>query len=208
MSNSPKKLTEHEIERINRVQSDFFGGLIDVFDPPLPEGVPERLEQIVAAARIEENDVVLDAGAGTGILIPIIQRYGPKKVYACDLSETMLEHLKRQYPFVQIIIADIRDVALPEKSINIVFLNACFPNIVDKENSLVNISRMMIPKGRIVISHPLGKSFVKTIRHRSPFPLDDFPERSEAEVLLHRFGLTVEIFVDEREFYLLMATKD
>lgn len=208
MSKSPKKLTEHEIERINRVQSDFFGGLIDVFDPPLPEGVPERLEQIVAAARIEENDVVLDAGAGTGILIPIIQRYGPKKVYACDLSETMLEHLKRQYPFVQIIIADIRDVALPEKSINIVFLNACFPNIVDKENSLVNISRMMIPKGRIVISHPLGKSFVKTIRHRSPFPLDDFPERSEAKVLLHRFGLTVEIFVDEREFYLLMATKD
>jgi SAM-dependent methyltransferase len=208
MSKSPKKLTEHEIERINRVQSDFFGGLIDVFDPPLPEGVPERLEQIVAAARIEENDVVLDAGAGTGILIPIIQRYGPKKVYACDLSETMLEHLKRQYPFVQIIIADIRDVALPEKSINIVFLNACFPNIVDKENSLANISRMMIPKGRIVISHPMGKSFVNTIRHRSPFPLDDFPERSEAEVLLHRFGLTVEIFVDEREFYLLMATKD
>jgi len=208
MSNSPKKLTEHEIERINRVQSDFFGGLIDVFDPPLPEGVPERLEQIVAAARIQENDVVLDAGAGTGILIPIIQRYGPKKVYACDLSKTMLEHLKRQFPFVQIIIADIRDVALPEKSINIVFLNACFPNIIDKENSLANISRMMMPKGRIVISHPLGKSFVNTIRHRSPFPLDDFPERSEAEVLLHRFGLTVEIFVDEREFYLLMATKD
>jgi SAM-dependent methyltransferase len=208
MSDFPKKPSKQEIERINRVQSDFFGGLIDVFDPPLPEGVPERLERIVAAARIEKNDVVLDAGAGTGILIPIIQRYGPKEVYACDLSKRMLEHLKRQYPFVQIIVADIRDVALPEKSINIVFLNACFPNIVDKETSLANLSRMMIPKGRIVISHPLGKSFVNTIRHRSPFPLDDFPERSDAEVLFRRFGLTVETFVDEPALYLLMATKD
>ena len=63
-ANHFKKLTEREIQRINRLQQDLFNRLYHMFDPPLPEGVPERLEKIVASAGIVEGDTVLDVGSG------------------------------------------------------------------------------------------------------------------------------------------------
>ena len=199
--------SEEEIQRINKLQRDFFSELIHVFDPPLPEGVPERLEKIVASAKIAKGDVVLDVGTGTGILIPLIQLYEPKTIYACDLSDVMLAHLQEQYPYAKTIAEDVRDLRLPDESIDVVFLNACYPNIVDKDRSFENISRMMKPGGRVVISHPLGKSFIELLKEKSPFPLDDFPEKAEAKALLEPYEFYIQEFIDEPKLYILVATK-
>ena len=207
MSASFEKRSAGEVARINRVQSDFFSGLIHVFDPPLPEGVPERLDRVVAAGGINEGDVVLDVGAGTGILIPFLERYRPERIYACDLSTAMLEHLQKKYPSVEIIFADVGEVLLPPESIDAVFINAAYPNIMDKNRAFLNLSKMLKTAGRLVISHPLGKSFVEKLKERSPFPLDEFPHRREAETLLAPYGLEVDDLVDDPELYLLTARK-
>jgi len=199
--------TTQEIQRINQLQRDFFSALIDVFDPPLPEGVPERLKKIVAYAGMAKGDVVLDVGTGTGILVPLIQAYEPETIFACDLSGPMLAHLQKQYPYAKTIVSDIRDLVLPDQSIDVVFLNACYPNIVDKPTSFDNISRMMKRGGRMVISHPMGRSFIDSLKEKSPFPLDDFPERSEAETLLKPYGFDITDFVDEPKLYILLATR-
>jgi len=205
--NWSKGPSEQEIQRINQLQQDFFSRLIHVFDPPLPEGVPERLKKIVAFARIAKGDVVLDVGTGTGILIPLIQVYDPKTIYACDLSEGMLAHLQERYPYAKTITADVRNLTLPDQSIDVVFLNACYPNIVDKRRSFQNIARMMKQAGRMVISHPMGKSFVDTLRGKSPFPLDDFPEKVEAEILLEPYGFDIVDFVDKEDLYIMVIQK-
>ena len=196
-----------EIKKTNRIQAEFFGGLTEVFDPPLPEGVPERLETIVKSARVAMSDVVLDVGTGTGILIPLIHACEPKKILACDLSEAMLTRLHEQYSYVETFVSDVRDLSLPDRSVNVVFLNACYPNIVDKRKSFQNISRMMNSGGRMVISHPMGKSFIDALREKSPFPLDGFPERQEANTLFRPYQFDIESFVDEPELYILVATK-
>ena len=202
-----KTPTEQETQRINQLQRDFFSGLIHVFDPPLPEGVPERLKKIVASARIAKGDIVLDVGTGTGILVPLIQEYKPETIFACDLSEVMLAHLQKQYPYAKTIASDVRDLTMPDQSIDVVFLNACYPNIVDKPRSFEKISRMMKLAGRMVISHPMGRSFIDLLKNKSPFPLDDFPEKSEAEILLDPHGFEITDFVDETKLYILIATR-
>ena len=207
MTQKKGHLTDQEIDRINQIQSDFFSGLIHIFEPPLPNGVPERLKKIVAAGRINEGDKVLDVGSGTGILIPLIHAYKPQMIYACDLSAAMLEYLKGQYPFVHTIVGDIRQLSLPDDSLDVVFINACFPNIVDKQTSIANMARMMKLGGRMVVSHPMGKSFIDALKKRSPFPLDDFPEKSDAQRQFQAYGLKIDEFIDEPDLYLLLAVK-
>jgi SAM-dependent methyltransferase len=204
---SYKAPTRQQIQKTNQLQRDFFSQLIHVFEPPLPEGVPKRLQNIVALAKIAKGDVVLDVGTGTGILVPLIQAYEPEVIFCCDLSEAMLSYLQNKCPYAKTIAADVADLALPDESIDIVFLNACYPNIVDKPRSFENISRMTISGGRIVISHPMGKSFIELLKTKSPFPLDDFPEKSDAETLLEPYRFKVQEFIDEPEIYVLIATK-
>jgi SAM-dependent methyltransferase len=199
-----KKPTEQQIQRANERQRDFFSQLIHVFDPPLPEGVPARLHEIVASARIGKGSTVLDVGTGTGILIPLIQAYKPEVIYACDLSETMLKHLKKQYPYAVTLPGDVRDLELPNQGIDVVFLNACYPNIADKPGSFGNITRMVKQGGRIVISHPMGKSFIDLLKEKSPFPLDDFPEEFEARALFAPYGFEIEAFTDKQDLYILV----
>lgn len=199
-----KTPTEQQIQKTNQRQRDFFSQLIHVFDPPLPEGVPERLEKIVGSAKIAKGHTVLDVGTGTGILIPLIQAYEPEVIYACDLSGAMLTHLKKQYPYAKTMAADVRDLKLPNQSVDVVFLNACYPNIVDKPGSFDNIRRITKQGGRMVISHPMGKSFIDLLKEKSPFPLDDFPEKSQAKTLLDPYGFEIEAFTDEPNLYILV----
>ncbi|CAB5108026.1 hypothetical protein D3OALGA1CA_1851 [Olavius algarvensis associated proteobacterium Delta 3] len=198
-----KTLDEKEIQRLNRIQRERFDELVERFEPPLPEGVPERLSRIVAAAGIRNGEVVLDVGTGTGILVPLLQSYRPGRIYACDLAGKMLKRLRKNYPGVETILSDVRDLTLPDARIDVVFINACYPNIVDKAGAFKNVARMMTPAGRLIISHPLGKRFVDRLRRNSPFPFDDFPEKSEAEQLFSPYRFRVEMLVDEPELYIL-----
>ena len=203
-----EETSEEKTRRINEIQREMFDKLYRLFEPPLPGGVPERLEKIAASAEITREDVVLDVGSGTGVMVPLIRAYEPARIYACDLSRAMLGQLVKNYAYAETIQADVRDLALPDDSLDVVFVNACYPNIVDKATAFSNIGRMLRSGGRLVISHPLGRSFIDRIREGTPFPLDDFPERAEAEILFHPLGFAVKSFVDDPELYILMAEKD
>ena len=205
--NTQKKHNQKRIREINMAQRDFFSNIIDVFEPPLPIGVPARLRQIVASGGIKKGDTVLDVGSGTGILVPVIKEYNPEKIYACDLSETMLEKLKSNYPYACTIVADVRDLDLPDSLLDVVIINACYPNIVDKKSAFANISRMLKKNGSIIISHPMGKNFIDLLRKDSPFPLDDFPDQKEADNMLSTYGFNITEFIDEPKLYILRALK-
>ncbi|MCD6561045.1 MAG: methyltransferase domain-containing protein [Deltaproteobacteria bacterium] len=200
-------MDEQEIQRINRIQREFFSRIVDVFEPPLPKNVPKRLRIIVSSADIKKGDIVLDIGTGTGILVPIIHKYAPGKIYACDLSEAMLKTLKENYPYAKTIAADTRDLTLPDSSIDVIFMNASYPNIVDKKGAFSNIGRMMKRGGRFVISHPMGKEFIGLLKDKSPFPLDKFPNKEEAISLFERFGFQIKKFQDDPELYILVGLK-
>lgn len=198
---------DDEVRRINKVQGDFFSNVVHLFETPLPEGVPERLEKIVASAKINKGNVVLDVGSGTGILVPLIQSYDPQKIFACDLSSAMLARLKAQYTYAETILSDVKDLTLQDSSIDVVFMNACYSNIADKGATFANINRMMKIGGRMVVSHPMGKSFIGLLKEKAPFPMDDFPGRAEAETLFEPYGFEIGKFIDEPKLYILVAIK-
>ena len=200
-----KKISDNEVKRIDKLQSEYFSKYMHLFDPPLPDGVPERLEKIVRSASISVSDVVLDIGTGTGILIPLILKYGPALIYANDLSEKMLKSVRERYPGVRTLHEDIRDLELPDRTIDVIFINACYPNIVDKHGSFTNIRRITKTGSRVVISHPMGSAFINFLQEKVPFPLDGFPEnQTVAKSLFEPYGFKVSGFVDEDKLYILV----
>jgi hypothetical protein len=78
---------------------------------------------------------------------------------------------------------------------------------VDKQGAFANIQRMIKPAGRLVISHPMGKAFIDTLKKSISFPLDDFPAKREAKKMMAAFGFDLQKFVDEPELYILVAKK-
>jgi len=199
------RITPERIEGINRLQKEYFDENVDLFEAPLPIGVPERLETTVKASGHRSGERVLDVGTGTGILITFILKYKPSEIHGCDLSENMLQRVKEKFPQVIVHLCDIRDLPLPDDSLDVVFINACFSNIMDKSKSLDNIYRLLRQQGRLVISHPLGRNFIVELKKNTPFDLDILPDEEGARGLLEPHGFEVTTFRDEPAFYLVVA---
>ncbi len=200
-------MDEEQIARFNRLQSQRFDEFHRRFLEPLPPDVIERMERIVAAPRIQPGEVVLDVGTGTGALVPLIRRYRPGRMIACDLSARMLEQVARLHPDVERHQVDVRDLKLRDSSIDVVFMNGMFGNIADKQGAIRNVGRMLRSGGRVVISHPEGRAFVAGITRTDPFPITPLPSAEQARALLGASELTVRDYIDEEKLLICLAIK-
>ncbi len=136
-----------QIKAMNELQRKYFNENVDIFEPPLPKGVPARLRATVQASGLRPGEKVLDVGTGTGILIPYILKYRPSEIHACDIAEKMLERVKHKFPRVITHLGDISDLPLPDDSLDVALINGCFSNILDKAKSLNNLYRLLRPNG-------------------------------------------------------------
>ena len=188
-------------------QREYFNERVAHFDVPQPQPVIERLREAVGAARLHPDEVVLDIGSGVGVLIPLIESFKPSRIIACDIAEKMLQRLQQKHPRVQTIHSDVADLPLEDASVDVAFLNAMFGNIADKPRACRNLSRMLRPGGRMVVSHPEGRAFVEKLRRTSPLAIESLPRRTRFQSLLQPLGLEVIAYRDEPKLYLMVARK-
>jgi ubiquinone/menaquinone biosynthesis C-methylase UbiE len=120
----------------------------------------------------------------------------------------MLEQVVRRFPSVACHQCDVRDLTLPDSSVDVVFMNGMFGNIVDKVGAMTNLVRILEARGRVVISHPEGRAFVAQIAQEEPFPITPLPSEAEARSFLSSFGLTVQQYVDEEKLLIVVSAKD
>lgn len=189
-------------------QRRYFNALVDLFDAPQPPDVIDRLKEVVAAAQIHQGDIVLDAGAGAGVLHPLIWPYRPAVLLACDLAEHMLAHVRAKDPRILAFQADVNWLPVQTATLDVLFMNAMYGNIADKPAACARAAAALRSGGRLVISHPEGKSFVHYLLSTTDLFLEPFPARDEFQFMVARFGLEVRVFRDEPKLYLLVACKE
>ncbi|MEE8442794.1 MAG: methyltransferase domain-containing protein [Dehalococcoidia bacterium] len=193
----------------NRRQARLFNQVAHQFAEPVPNDVQDRLAQIVAAARVRPKDTVLDVGTGTGVLLPFILACQPSRVVACDLSREMLVRARAVFKGrVRFFQRDVVDLAPSIGLVDVVFCNACFGNFYDPQQTLRAVNTLCHHEGRLVISHPMGKDFVRHLKDEQPeIVTSELPERAHLEAMLDAAGFRLELFKDDPDIYLAVASK-
>jgi hypothetical protein len=70
------------------------------------------------------------------------------------------------------------------------------------------ISPLLANEGRLVISHPMGKGFVKELsRGNKALHIEELRDRVTLDSLLESHGLRLVAFADERNLYIAIAEK-
>lgn len=208
MSSEPSRKSPTRQEH-NRIQSQLFDRMAEFFQRPIPQDVRERLVRIVAQAEVKPRDAVLDVGTGTGVLLPLILAAQPSRVVACDLSQQMLSHAVARFG-AQVILyqGDVVDLPAELGPFDTVFCNAVFPNFYDRRQTLEVIHSLLKAGGKLIISHPMGKDFVRQLKANSrELELEELPEREPLMQLLKEVGFQLVHFIDERDLYLAIAQK-
>lgn len=114
-------------------------------------------DRIVALAEPSETDLVVDLGAGTGLLALALAPH-VAEVVAVDISERMLERLDAHAAADGIknlttLEADLRRLPLDDESATLVVSNYAFHHLDDagKELALSEARRVLRPGGRLVV---------------------------------------------------------
>jgi demethylmenaquinone methyltransferase/2-methoxy-6-polyprenyl-1,4-benzoquinol methylase len=161
---------------------------------------------------LKAGDRVLDAGCGTGVLVPfILERISAAGIlYELDFAEKMIEtnrSLNKQ-DNVRFIVSDAENAPLDDASCDVVICFSCFPHFQDKEKTMITLSRILKPHGVFAVSH--FESSEKINKHHESCHAvmhDRLPDESGMRALFHKADLNIRIFMDEPGFYCIIAEK-
>lgn len=91
-------------------------------------------QQLINCRRWRENEIVMDAGCGSGLLTKELAKKVPKgKVYAVDIDSNMIKQAKtnlQSFENVEILQSSFTEIALPEK-VDVIFSNSALHWVKD-----------------------------------------------------------------------------
>ncbi len=172
------------------------------------------LEQLVPTFHLKSGQTILDAGTGTGVLIPFLLKAvgSTGHVVAIDYAEKMIEICKAKFahfPNVSVAVQSVENLQFPSESFDVITCFGLFPHIENKEIALRQMNRVLKPKGTLIIAHALSSMQIKTHHHNtSPAVAHDaLPEQAEMRQLLRQTGFKDIRIIDEPGRYLCLANK-
>jgi ubiquinone/menaquinone biosynthesis C-methylase UbiE len=115
------------------------------------------VKRIIELTGIENPDVIIDLGAGTAFFsVPFARLYRSCKIYACDISEIMVDWIRKniapQYDNIHPMRINDNQVPLDDRTADFVFMVNLHHELDSPEDTLIECHRLLKPEGAIAIS--------------------------------------------------------
>jgi ubiquinone/menaquinone biosynthesis C-methylase UbiE len=167
----------------------------------------ERLRLFSGHFRLQPGERILDAGCGSGRLIPLIcDKIGPNgSLVELDFAAGMLD-IGRHKPNggnVTFILGDAHAMPLPSKDFDKVIALALLPHLDDKAAALREFYRVLKSGGLLVIAHQMGREALDRLHGQSSDPVrrDLLPKKPILKSLLAEAGFSGVEILDEPDQY-------
>lgn len=117
-----------------------------------------KIDDVVAALKIEPGSVVADIGAGSGAFtLPLAKAVaGAGKVYAVDIEQGLVDHIVRRAQAAKVenvrgVLGKFTDPNLPSRDVELAFIYDVLHHIENRTEYLKNLARYIKAGGRIAV---------------------------------------------------------
>lgn len=107
---------------------------------------------------IKKGEHVLDLGCGDGLNISILRQKGVNKIIGVDISKELLKLAKDNNPGIKFYVGSAQSIPFAAGSFDIVLVDSVFHHLMEYEEAVKEIKRVLKPRGRLCFVEP----------HRSP----------------------------------------
>ena len=178
-----------------------------------PPAARERVARLVRDFQVKQGDVILDMGAGTGIMAPYLREQcgASGVIVSMDISFEMIRHASKKPDYRPGLVMQASAMNLPFKNavFDAIICFAAFPHFSDKPRALAEMHRVLRPYGRMCIAHLFSRE--ELARHHGGHPAvaeDTLPGEDELLRLFEGAGFSVPVVVDIPGRFLATVIKE
>lgn len=155
----------------------------------------EHLHRYALACELVKDKIVLDLACGEGYGSNLMSEYATK-VIGIDVSETTINHATSKYirNNLRFICASATSTKLDNHIVDVVISFETIEHLVDQEEMMQEIVRVLKPNGLLIISSPDKKYYSDLTGHKNSFHLKEL-YFDEFKVLLKRHFSNQEFFL-------------
>jgi ubiquinone/menaquinone biosynthesis C-methylase UbiE len=117
-----------------------------------------KIEEVVAAMKLQPGQTVADIGAGSGLLeVPLARAVGPRgRVYAVEIDAGFFPEIRKraaaaEVTNVETVLGKFTDPALPVKTVDVALFHDVMHHVDDRGAYLKTLAGYLSPTGRIVV---------------------------------------------------------
>jgi uncharacterized protein (DUF305 family) len=117
-----------------------------------------RIDEVVAALKLQPGQVVADIGAGTGLLdVPLARAVGPKGIaYAVEIDAGFFPEIKKRADAagvtnIRTVLGKFTDPALPVTNVDLALFHDVLHHVQGRAEYLKTLARYLAPGGRVAV---------------------------------------------------------
>lgn len=175
----------------------------------IAEAAGTKHAMMAMLAGCKQGSRVLDVGCGTGIMTKAYLDCDAEQVTAIDLSQEMVARARAKFPSegrVTFICGDVVDLE-GDELFDVVVMYNVYPHIIDKKPLVKAVRRLLVPGGRFLVAHGMGREALNAQHRNVPADVTSTLEPAQVALADWEDSFDIDTFCDNELHYFFGGTK-